>query len=228
VRTRSVRFRRHVAVGACTLAAFWPSPRGARADEAPAAVAARDRFTSQDPACGDGTPERCERLCFGRRDAVACYELGRMYEWGTSGRDVDYWGARALYLLGCRGGDARACNGAGYLYGTGKGAPQSYTTAVRLYADACNRGYPLGCFNVGVMRESGLGVRKSIGAAAMAYRQACAAGNPNACSSLGVFLYKGTDPVWSDVPRGIELMRFGCAGGNAWGCERLKEYGLDP
>ncbi len=214
------------AVLATAVVARDPAP--ARADEAPASAVARDAFGSEEPLCGDGRADTCRRLCLRGRQASACYELGRMYEWGNAQVSQDSWSARRFYLISCSGGDARGCNGAGYLYGTGKGPPQNYARAVQLYSWACRLGYPLGCFNVGVMHESGFGVRKSIGAAAMLYRRACDAGNANACSSLGVLFYKGVDPVFSDPVGGIELLRRGCAGGNQWGCDRLKDYGYAP
>lgn len=200
----------------------------ARADGPELVAAPVDPFASPETVCGDGLPESCARLCLERRDAEACYENARMYEWGTSGAPVDLWVSRAFYLRACRDGDPRGCNGAGYLYGTGSGPPTSYVFAVRLYQRACQAGLPLGCYNIGVMHESGFGVPASIGAAAVAYRRACDGGNPNACSSLGVLLYKGTAPVWADPPRGLALLRRGCAGGNQWGCDRLRDYGFDP
>lgn len=210
---------------ACALLASAGTARGDGPELAPALV---EPFASPEVVCGDGKAESCGRLCYEQRDAAACYEAGRAFEWGTGGVLIDLWRSRAFYLRACRAGDPRGCNGAGFMYGTGTGPPTQHVLAVRLYQRACEAGLPLGCYNIGVMHESALGVPRSIGAAAVLYRRGCDGGNANACSSLGVFLFKGTAPVAFDPVTGLALLRRGCAGGNPWGCERLKEYGFAP
>ena len=71
------------------------------------------------------------------------------------------------------------------------------------------------------------GLTKDDRGAATLYETACAGGSINACSSIGWFLFQGR-VVPQDKARGVTLLRKGCAGGNTWGCDRLRETGNKP
>ncbi len=105
---------------------------------------------------------------------------------------------------------------------------QGDRAAADLYRRGCDGGDAIGCNNLGVMAEMGRGgVASDERRAAALYEGACEGGSNNACSSFGWFLFQGR-VVTQDKARGVALLRKGCAGGNTWGCDRLRETGNKP
>jgi TPR repeat protein/serine/threonine protein kinase len=168
-----------------------------------------------------------QQACDGA-DPHGCRNLGGLYEAGR-GVAKDELRAVALYKKACDASDMRACVSLGWMYEMGHGGlAKDDRSAADLYKKGCDGGDAIGCNNFGVMNESARGgLVKDEKRAAKLYETACDGGSNNACSSLGWFLFQGR-VVPQDKVRGVALLRTGCAGGNAWGCDRLKETGNKP
>lgn len=160
--------------------------------------------------------------------AHGCRNLGGMFEAGR-GVAKDEPRAVSLYKKACDAADMRACVNLGWMYEMGHGGlTKDDRRAAALYHQGCDGGDAIGCNNFGVMTEVGRGgVAKDERRAAKLYESACADGSINACSSLGWFLFQGR-AVPQDKARGVLLLRKGCAGGNTWGCDRLRATGNTP
>ena len=160
--------------------------------------------------------------------APGCRNLGGMFE-GGRGVAKDEVRAVALYTKACGASDMRACVSLGWMNEMGRGGlAKDDRPAAELYRRGCTGGDAIGCNNFGVMNEMGRGgLAKDERRAASLYESACEGGSNNACSSFGWFLFQGR-VVKQDKPRGVTLLRTGCAGGNTWGCDRLRETGNKP
>lgn len=77
-------------------------------------------------------------------NAVACYNLGWMYDHGD-GVVVNKVLAARLYGRACDGGDTSACFNLGLNYEHGKGVPIDLQRALQLYERACLRGHQKAC-----------------------------------------------------------------------------------
>jgi hypothetical protein len=168
-----------------------------------------------------------QQACDGA-DPHGCRNLGGLYEAGR-GVAKDELRAVALYKKACDALDMRACVSLGWMYEMGHGGlAKDDRRAGELYKQGCEGGDAVGCNNYGVMLESARGgFAKDEKHAAKLYETACDGGSNNACSSLGWFLFQGR-VIAQDKVRGVALLRTGCAAGNTWGCDRLKETGNKP
>jgi TPR repeat protein/serine/threonine protein kinase len=166
-----------------------------------------------------------QRACDGG-ELNGCRNLGDLYR---SGRGVPKDELRAAVLLrsACDGGDMYACSGLGWFFENGHGGlPRDERRALDLYKRACEAGDGLGCTNYGVFSEAGRGgLPRDERAAVAAYEKGCEANYPAACASLGWLVFQGRGGATRDRPRGISLLQKGCDGGNAWGCDRLRDAG---
>jgi TPR repeat protein len=59
------------------------------------------------------------------------------------------------------------------------------------------------------------------------FRRACTLGQASGCRALGLCYHYGLG-VPSDRAQAIAYLRMGCAGGDATGCETLRELGATP
>jgi TPR repeat protein len=112
-----------------------------------------DASISSSGQCSDdgADPMGCEQLCDGG-NASSCYQLGRLYFFGTGvGKD----GARAasLFERACDGGAAAACTALGSLYVQGAGVSKDIVHAVKLADKGCAGGDELGCENADTIRS---------------------------------------------------------------------------
>ena len=100
--------------------------------------------------------------------AIACYELGVMYQSGE-GATQDFARAASLYEQACDGGEMRGCTNLGF------------ARAASLYEQACDGGEVRGCTNLGRMYRDGQGVTQDFARAATLWQQACDGGEVEAC-----------------------------------------------
>jgi hypothetical protein len=77
----------------------------------------------------------------------------------------------------CDGGDAAACQRAGWAYEQGGEVVPDPARALRYYTRACEGGHALGCFFAGTLYES----RRDAGRALSSYERACQGGRQEGC-----------------------------------------------
>ncbi|KYJ87529.1 tetratricopeptide repeat protein [Sulfurovum riftiae] len=161
--------------------------------------------------------------------ARACTGIGRAYEKGKMGLNIDYTEARHYYSQACTAGDGSACKYIGNLYKKGKGvkidnkkAYTFYKKARSLFMHDCHdENNALSCFRLGDMLRDGEGGRKNYFKANQLYKKACDAKNPWGCSRLASSYYSGNG-VRQDQNKAKELHGQACDLGLELGCIMYK------
>ncbi len=147
----------------------------------------------------------------------ACYRRGEDHH-GTP--QAHEWYARAieLYTPACEGGDAAQCSLLAYSIQLGRGAPKDAQNAAQLYAKACRGKDAYGCEMHGLMITTPASrLYMDPPAAIRDFERACELGAPYyGCYQGGVRLARGRG-LPADPDAGIELLRAGCAEGEAEG-----------
>jgi hypothetical protein len=161
-----------------------------------------------------------------------------------------YLEATPLFDQACAGGNGKACDNLGSMYGNGKGVAHDDSKAVTFYSKACDAGSAEGCNDLGVMYESGRGVgfnrndadcgrfsnidqcgfAKDYPQAITLYSKACNAGIADGCWNLGR-LYLNGNGVAEDYSQALTLYTRACVAGSADGCSSIglvyqKGYGV--
>ena len=190
------------------------------------------------------------KACEEERDAVACRDLGRLYD-----RKGNYRQAKKYYLKACSSHTKEGCIGLASLYENGKGVKKSRAEALRFltmackakvmsgcyklgrlhkdYSDfekanpffekACDDGDMKGCASLGLAYEHGLGVKASSIKAKKYYEKACSNDYMFACLSLvRLEMYKALHS--KDYSAVIKLKARACEGGIGEACHELGSY----
>jgi hypothetical protein len=123
-------------------------------------------------------------------DAVAMYDLGRLYEKGL-GVAQDYAQARKWFQKAVEAGNYHAMDNLGWLYQHGWGVTQDYAQARQWYQRAAEAGNATAMANLGMLYRDGLGVAQDYGQARQWYQKAAEAGNATAMANLGMLYRDG-------------------------------------
>ena len=80
---------------------------------------------------------------------VVLFSIGFSEDLIESGNEAydkgDYQKAAQLYQKACDSGEAVGCFGLGFLYQSGQGVKQNFSTAKQYYGKACDLGFQIGC-----------------------------------------------------------------------------------
>ncbi|TDR30729.1 tetratricopeptide repeat protein [Hydromonas duriensis] len=92
--------------------------------------------------------------------AKAENSLGFYYQFGVSGKGIDYPKAMSLYKSAANKGVSDAMVGYGGFFLRGDGVKKNYKTALFWFEKAAKLNDPNGLYSLGVMYQNGLGVAK--------------------------------------------------------------------
>ena len=99
--------------------------------------------------------------------------------------------AMRLLLPLAEAGDAGAQTDLGWMYATGRGAPQDYAQALAWRRRAADQGNAAAEFSLGIMRQQGQGAPQDFAEAARWIRKAAEQGHAGAQLSLGLIYREG-------------------------------------
>ena len=130
------------------------------------------------------------RIAGDKGDAIANYQLGRIYDYGQGVEESDTiafgWYQKAAQL-----GYAQAQHKLGVCYAEGIGAPKNYSLAVNWTRKAAEQKYADAQCDLGVLYEQGNGFEKNHSMAAEWFRKAAEQGLPRAQVYLGICYEEG-------------------------------------
>lgn len=141
---------------------------------------------------GDGLPKdilKAKKLYETACDqdiAIACFNLGEMYDTGRDEADIAYDHAKAVtyYEKSCASDEIQACNNLGQLLARTVMIPQDHRRAFQLFKKSCEAELPIGCGSLGEAYENGWGVKANREEARKLYTVSCGMENPAACRML--------------------------------------------
>ncbi len=142
-------------------------------------------------------------------NAVAQYEIGRMYDRGR-GVDFDAAAAAEWFRAAAEQDNARAQHALGTYFEEGKGVRQDMAQAAHWYGRAAALGNAKAARNLGNLYLEGNGVTRDLVRAAELFRRAADGGNSKAYKNLGYMYYFGTGVV-QDLQHAADLFRLGAA-----------------
>jgi TPR repeat protein len=128
------------------------------------------------------------------------------------------------YDVGCRRGDAAACNNLGVSYQHGYGTEPDDGIALSIFDRACHAGSADGCNNRGAVLEQGWLRGEDIAPIRESYEHACQQGSGLGCSNLGALHARGRG-VPRDPALAAWLFERACQMGDVTGCENLLATG---
>lgn len=178
--------------------------------------------------CAGGILADCERSCQSG-DMEGCVRLASAHELGN-GVERDRKRAVALYDRACKAGHLRACTEGGRTkarcrkyqerapYGCLEQGDVSGAAADM--SKACDSGYGRACLELGMGSDE---VVAASGRTALHFlERACDLGEGMGCSLAGFAYLRGEAGASQDVPRGTELLRASCDGGELMSCMLLQ------
>lgn len=120
--------------------------------------------------------EMWEKACVEKSDAVACRDLGRLYD-----MNGDYTQAKKYYSKACSSHTKEGCVALASLYKNGKGVVKSKAKALKYLNMACNAKVMSGCYKLGQLHNYYSDHKEAI----PFFEKACDAGDMKGCSALG-------------------------------------------
>ena len=167
-----------------------------------------------DPLTFQLADQACER-----DNAAMCGLLGLLLQKGT-GTVKDVEGALVAYQKGCGLGNPRSCqNGFHRASEVGNEALGFHMLERICELDSPEQG--MGCSMLADAHRKGTGTVVDLAASMAAYERGCDAGDLHACVQVAARMEFGEFPA--DPPRIRALYQKACEGGNADGCEGLRD-----
>lgn len=124
-------------------------------------------------------------------DAVAQFNLGKLYEFGGGEMRQDYSQAARWYREAAAQGVAAAQNNLGLMHSQGLGVPRDAQRAAELWTSAAEADYSLAQYNLALAYFRGEGVTRNERVAALWFEKAAQAGLPDAQYAMGQLLRLG-------------------------------------
>lgn len=163
-------------------------------------------------------------------DAVAQFNLGKLYEFGGGGLAKDHSQAVRWYREASAQGVAAAENNLGLMYAQGLGVPRDLRRAAELWKKASEAGYGLAQYNLGLAYFRGEGVPRDERLAAVWFHKSAEAGLADAQYAIGQLIRMGRVMARDD---GLALTWYDMAAAQGHAeatlqAEELRRYGVVP
>jgi TPR repeat protein len=131
--------------------------------------------------------------------------LGRFYEWGKGGLEIDYGEALRLYTLSSQQGSSGAYYHLGELYYNGKGVVKDNAKAAEFYEKSADRGKYSATKKLAEMNRDGDGIPQNIGKALTLYERGVGLGISTYMYDLSFWYFDGKGVV-TDIAKGMQLL----------------------
>lgn len=153
-------------------------------------------------------------------NAVSCYNMGLMYDYGDGSTAEDDEKALGFYIKACDKNYYESCSKAAVLYEEGKNVQEDMKEAFKLYSKACGGSDGFACHNVAVyyfkMKTEAM---KKISIAF--YDKACDDGYSDSCIYLGR-MYRDSRSIERNYELAKEKFDLACEANNYLGCKELR------